>query len=109
MVCCGFCGFDSIFLNLTQYVLIFLVTRAGNLTNFLSLFNLYVSPPDRIPFPSFHCFLTLTHLMVLMVGSNFFQAGSSSCIAPFTDLERLASGIYAPLIVSEVRLMPLLC
>ncbi len=58
-----------IFLNLMQFIFLFLVLRAGNLATWLGLFNF-----------------------------NFFNASSSSCVAPLTDMQRLSTGIVAPLV-----------
>ncbi len=61
--------FSRIFLNLMQFIYLFLALRAGNLAGWLSTFNF-----------------------------NFFLASSSSCVAPLTDMQRLSTGILAPLV-----------
>lgn len=57
-----------IFLNFIQFVFLFLATQASNLTAWLSLFNF-----------------------------NILTSVSTTCVAPLTDMQSLASGIYVPM------------
>ncbi len=52
-----------------QFVFLILSSKAGNITSFLSIFNF-----------------------------NLLGATQSTCIAPLSDLERLSSGLFVPLI-----------
>ncbi len=58
-----------IFINFTQFVYIFTSTIAGGATAWLALFNF-----------------------------NVFQTTGGTCIAPFTDMQRLAAGLFVPVV-----------